>query len=267
MTLTFNDLLLDLLAKLRAVNKPVLISWDTVQLWPDDALTSFLQLGLLSPASAAQSIECTACEKRCFLDITTLPHDDPVLTRAFIVCDDADMQSQIGRVQIPLIQLQQWQGSIKLLAKVIAELLGLKDKIEFTANQSDIKLGMLKGAKGRRLVSLSCSDLSLKINKHVVPIAEVVYFEEKQLLIDQDCIDDLLNRKPLNQSKTYSSSIDRREARKRETKAMYQDWNDAYLRLEKMHPDKSKKWCSMQIAKMDISKDKSAEYIRKNMIL
>lgn len=263
--MTFNDVLFELLVKLRTENKPILISWDAVQQWPEEALEDFLQLGLLSTASAAQSIECNTCDKTCFMDIITLSHNNPALSRAFIVCDDMDMQSQMGRIQIPLERLSQWQSSLKQLAKVIAGLLGLKDKITFSSDQSVIQLGMLKGAKGRRWVSLNCTDLSLEINKHTLPIAEVLYFEGDQLLIDRDYIDDLLNREPLSQGKTYMPSTIRREARKLETQAMYQDWNDEYLRLNKLHPNNSKTWCSIQIAKMDIAKGKDAETIRHNI--
>jgi len=264
--MTFNDVLLDILVRLRAENKPILISWDVVQHWSDNILDCFLQLGLLSRASSAQSIGCIACENHCFMDVITLPHDDPALSRAFIICDDANMQSQIGRVQIPLVRLQQWQSSVKQLASVIADLLGFKDKIEFSANQSIIKLGMLKSSKGRRWVSLNSAGLSLVINQHSVPVEDVLYFESEQLFIDHDCIDDLLNRAPLQQGKTYIPSTNDREAKKLETLAMYQDWKDAYMKLSKQHPDKSKTWCSIQIAKMDIAKGKDSETIRKNMI-
>ncbi len=264
--MTFNDVLLDILVRLRAENNHTLIGWDAVQHWSRNILDRFLQFGLLSPAVSTQSIECIACENYCFMDVITLPHDDPALSRAFIICDNAEMQSQIGRVQIPFVRLQQWQSSVKQLASVIANLLGFKDKIEFSANQATIKLGMLKSSKGRRWVSLSCANLSLVINQHSVPIEDVLYFENEQLFIDSDCIDDLLNRPPLQQDKTYTPSTNKRDARKLETLAMYQDWKDAYLKLSKQHPDKSKTWCSIQIAKMDIAKGKDSETIRKNMI-
>jgi hypothetical protein len=182
--MTFNDVLLELLGHLRAENKPIMINWDSVQQWPEGALNAFLQLGFLIPASAAQSIECNACENHCFMDVINLTHDDPALTRAFIVCDDADMQSQMGRVKIPLHRLQQWQGSLKQLSQVIADLLGLKDKITFIANQPVVKLGMLKAQKGRRWVTLNGSDLSIEINQHTIPIDELLYFDDKQLVID-----------------------------------------------------------------------------------
>ncbi|GAW86555.1 conserved hypothetical protein [Bathymodiolus platifrons methanotrophic gill symbiont] len=264
--MTFNDVLLGLLVHLRAENKPIIISWNTIQNWPDGTLELLLKVGLLIRTSAAQSIECHACENRCFMDIITLIHDDPALSRAFIVCDDVEMQSQMGRVQIPLVQLQQWQADVKRLSKVIAGLLGLKDKITFTVNQPVIKLGMLKTARGRRWVTLNSLDLSLEVNQHTVPVEEVLYFEGEQLFIDQDAIDDLLNREPLRQGKSYIPLTNKREARKLETQMMYQDWQDAYVQLKKQNITKSNKWCSLQIAKMDIANAKDAETIRKNMV-
>ena len=226
--MTFNDVLLELLATLRAENKPILIGWDAVQHWSEPIFDSFLELGLLSPAASAQSIECIACENHCFMDVITLPHDDPALSRAFIMCDDSEMQSQIGRVQVPLVRLQQSQSSVTQLARVFAGLFGFKDKIEFTANQSTIKLGMLKRSKGRRWVSLNCADLSIVINQHSVPVDDILYFENKQLFIDHDYIDDLLNRAPLLQGTASIPSTTKREEKKLKTLAMYQDWKDEF---------------------------------------
>ncbi|TAN70351.1 MAG: hypothetical protein EPN17_05725 [Methylobacter sp.] len=264
--MTFNDVLLELLGHLRAENKPIMISWDGVQQWPEGALNTFLQLGFLIPASAAQSIECNACENHCFMDVINLAHDDPALTRAFIVCDDADMQSQMGRVKIPLLRLQQWQGSVKQLSQVIADLLGLKDKIMFTANQPVIKLGMLKAEKGRRWVTLKGSDLSLEINQRTIPVDELLYFDGKQLVIDQNSIDDLLNSESLNKGKKYTPSTTKREDSKLKTQAMYQDWKDEYLRLNGQYPNKTDRWYAAKIFKMDIAKGRDAETIRKNMV-
>jgi len=264
--MTFNDVLLELLAHLRANNKDITIDGDAILQYPENLLNTLLQLGLLSPIAAAQSIECCACEKCCFMDVITLPHANPALSRAFIVCDDEVMHNQIGRVAIPVERLKQWQCSVKQLAQVIADLLGFKDKISFSANQSIIKLGMLKSLKGRRWVTLNTLTLSIEINKHAIAADDVLYFEGEQLLIDVDCINDLLNREPLSQGKAYIPSTNKRETKKLETQAMYQDWKDAYMVLSQSHSDKSKKWCSLQIAKMNIANGKDAETIRKNMI-
>ncbi len=138
------------------------------------------------------------------MDIKKPPHNDPALSRAFIVCDDAEMQSQMGRIKIPLIRLQQWQSSIKQLAIVIADLLDFKDKIDFKTDQSIIKLGMLKSSKGRRWISLNFADLSIVINQHSIPVDDILYFEDEQLCIDHACIDDLLNRPSLHQNNCYT---------------------------------------------------------------
>lgn len=264
--MTDNDVLMGLLAHLRAENKPIVIGWDAVQHWPDGVLDRFLMLGLLVPAAAAQSIECHACENRCFMDVMTLTHTDPALTRAFIVCDDADMQGQMGRVKIPLVRLQQWQTSVKQFALAIAGLLGLNDKIAFTANQAVIKLGMLTSSKGRRWVTLNSADLSLEINQHNLPIDELLYFDDQQLVIDHNAVNALLNSEPLSKGKKYTPSIAKREAGKLETQAMYQNWKDEYLKLNGLHPNKPDTWYAAKIFKMEIAKGRDAETIRKNMV-
>lgn len=263
--MTFNDVLVELIESLRAETKSVLISWDTVQHWPEGALETFLQLGLLIPAPAAQSIECHACENHCFMDVLIV-QTDSASTRAFIVCDDTDMQSQIGRVSLPLDRLHQWQGSVNLLSGVIAGVLGLKDKIHFAANQSVIKLGMLQSKRGRRWVTFNSSDLSLEVNHHSRPIEELLYFDEQRQVIDQNAIDELLDRDPLNISKKYTPSITKRELRKLETFAMHQNWQDEFLRLKGVYPNKPNTWHAARIAKMDIAKGKDAETIRKIMV-
>lgn len=264
--MTFNDVLLAHLAHLRAENKAITISWDTVQQWPNGTLVTFLQLGLLIPAPAAQSIECNGCEKHCFMDVITLPANDPALTRAFVVCDDAEMQNQMGRIAVSLVRLRQWQGSVKQLAKVIAEMLELKDKIQFSTNQAVINLGMLKGEKGRRHVTLNSLDLSLEINQRTVSVDEVLYFEVKQLVIDRYKIDELLNSEALIKGKRYTPSISKREDRKLATQAMYQDWRDEFLRLKDQQPKMSNPIIAKKISKLPIGKGRDAETIRKNMV-
>ncbi len=263
--MTFNDVLKELLGYLRATDHPVLIGWDAMQQWPKNALDKLLQAGMLTVASSAQSIECHACEKHCFMDVVTHTNTKDVSTRAFIVCEDADMQSQIGRVRISLERLQQWQSSTKQLSQVIADLLRLKDKITCQPEQPHIRIGMLKSPKGRRWITLNTSDLTLEINQHSIQIDELLYFENEKLVLDDARINDLLNRESLRKGKQYTPSTDKREARKLETQAMHQDWNDEYLRLKIQSPNGTKTSCAYKISKMDIAKDKSAGTIRKNL--
>tara|TARA_R110002073_G_scaffold331785_1_gene516980 strand:- start:1490 stop:2296 length:807 start_codon:yes stop_codon:yes gene_type:complete len=264
-SMTFNDVLKELLGYLRATDHPILIGWDAIQQWPESALDKLLQAGILTVASSAQSIECHACEKHCFMDVITPVNTQAVSTRAFIVCEDTDMQSQIGRVRIPLERLQQWQSSAKQLSQVIADLLGVEDKITCQPEQSLIRIGMLKSLKGRRWITLNVSDLTLVINQHPIQIEEVLYYENEKLVLDDARVNDLLNRDPLSKGKQYTPSTEKRAVRKLETQAMYKDWNDEYLRLKKQSPNKTKTSCAYKISKMDIAKDKSAGTIRKNL--
>ena len=261
--MTFNDVLKELLDHLRSTDHPIVVGWNAVQQWPDSALDKFLQVGILATAPSAQSIECHACENHCYMDVFTQTSNDTSSTRAFIVCGDAEMQSQIGRVSIPLERLQQWQGSAKQLAQVIAGLLQLEDKITYQHEQSLIRLGMLKSLKGRRWIVLNASDVSLEINQNSIQIDELLYFENEELVLDYARINDLVNSEPLSKGKKYTPSTDKCEARKLETQAMYQDWNDEYLRLKKQSPNRTKTSCAYKISKMGIAKDKSAGTIRK----
>ena len=261
--MTLNDVLKEILDHLRATDHSIVIGWDIVQQWPVDTIVRLKQAGILKNAASAQSVTCNACEKHCFMDVLTQTNGDAASIRAFIVCDDAEMQSLIGRVHVPLERLQQWQSSVEQFARVIASLLQLNEKITVYAGQSHIRLGMLKSLKGRRWVELNTLDLTLVINQHSVQIEEVLYFENEQLVLDDARINDLLNKKPIRKGKLYTPSTDKCEARKLATQAMYKDWNDENLKLIKLFPKKNKTWRSNKISKMDIAKDRSAGTIRK----
>jgi hypothetical protein len=185
--------------------------------------------------------------------------------RAFIVCEVPEKQASMGRVNVPLERLQTWKSSRLNLATVIAKLLD----IEFDAKEAEfknaLKIGMLPSKKGRRWVSLNYSPFALEINKHAVPINELLFFVNSSLSIDRERIEDLLERPVLDSEKAYTPSIERQEQRKSETQAMYQDWQDAYEKLRKKSTNKPKSWFAMQIAKLDIAQGRDSETIRKHL--
>jgi len=185
--------------------------------------------------------------------------------RAFVVCDDPEMQDEMGRINIPLDHLKQWKTSAKLVAKVIAELLDLDYQLDRKKQPANIKLGMLPSRQGRRWVSINVHPLSLEINQRSAPIEEVLYFDGDELLLDRSRINEMLLAAPLQQGKPYTPSTSKREAGKRKTEAMHQDWHDSYLRLKRQHPDKSETWISEQIEKMPIAMGKAAKTIYRKM--
>lgn len=259
--LDLNQALAALIAHVDVSDTPESLGWDELRQWQEGVLEAFLDLGLLVKDVKAKSLVCTGCEQQCFMPVY-LAEDEQ---RAFIVCDDPDKQSQMGRVAITLDCLQQWQVSARQFAGVVAALLRFDDKPDFHKASASYRLGMLKRQGGRRWVSITVQPLAVEINRQVVPLADLLYFSGETLAIDKPRIDELLDSPPDNTGKAYTPDVSKREARKLTTQAMYKNWNDEYLALQRSHPGKSDTWYSLQIAKLPIAQGKSSETIRKKM--
>lgn len=255
--------LLDVLGHLDSSDKPIVINWDAIQPWGEGVLDKLVELGLLVPTSSAQILECHGCEYHCFMDVITVTNNAKQ-TRAFIVCDVPEMQSEMGRIEISLERLKQWQSSIKQLAVVIHGLLALTHNIN-ADDKAVIRLGMLQGKGGRRWVSLLNQPLVLELNGFKTPVNELLFVDGGELVIDRLRIDELLNTKPSSVEKVYTPSTGKLEARKLSTQAKYQDWQDAYLLLKTKHPTMNKTWFARQIAKMPIAQSSDSETIRKHL--
>jgi hypothetical protein len=257
-----NQALDAVIARLDALGNSASLKWDEVQQWPEGVLNSLVSNGLLTKGVNANSLQCTGCENHCFMNVVLA---DDESKRAFIVCDHPEMQSQMGRINVPAERLKQWQCSPKHLALVIADLLGFESKPEYQKESGSFKLGMSKGSKGRRWVVLQTQPLALVVNRYSVPLVEMLYFEDAIFQIDMVKIAALVDAKPPESGKAYTPNLTKREANKLLIQVMYQNWNDEYLRLKLEHPGKTDTWRSIQIAKMSISQGKDSETIRKNM--
>jgi hypothetical protein len=266
--MTLNDVLLSLLEAMGTTGETHLVGWDSVQQWPEGALGKLLEAGILTKTKPAQSIECRECANHCFMAVHQLPGGNNRPSRAFIVCDDPEMQGQMGRIAIPADRLRQWKVTALQLTQVIAGLLGIECKAEERHGQTNIRIGMVKGKNGRRWLSLNKSPLTLEVNDHHLPLEEVLFFEHGALAIDRERIELLLDKTPASSGKRYTPTTEKREAGKRKTEAMYEDWHEEYLRLRRKHPDTARhsdSWIAKQIAKLDIAQDRDSETIRKNM--
>ena len=266
--MTLNDVLLHILDGMSATGDSYIVSWDSTQQWPANALNALQENGILSATTRAESIECKGCCKRCFMDVQKVPSKDKKPARAFVVCDDPEMQDQMGIIKVAPERLQQWKVTALSLANVVAGLLAIESKAEDRHGHANIRIGMIKGKSGRRWLSLNKSPLALETNDHQLPLAEVLFFENDTLTIDRNQIMSLGDTGRGNRAKKYTPSIDKRENRKRKTEAMYQDWREAYLKLRQEHPDTARhsdNWIAKKIAKMDIAQGRDSETIRKNM--
>ncbi|MEX0943207.1 MAG: hypothetical protein WD002_11765 [Pseudomonadales bacterium] len=253
-----------LLAALEAGKGRAQLHYDEVQGWGQSATEAFLGYGLIQPASSANMIECVGCEERCYTDVV-LQGQGTDRMRAFVVCEVPHKQAEMGRVPVQLERLQQWASDTRMLARFMARQLGLEpDQVQVT-EAGVLRLGMMPGSKGRRWVSLLPSPLSLEINQQRVLLNEVLFVSGGEINLDKLRIKAMLAKEPEASGKAYTPSTDRRESRKQQTQAMYQDWLDAYAKLIKEHPNRPKTWYAHKIARLDIAKGKSSETIRKRL--
>jgi hypothetical protein len=250
-----------LFERISAQKQPIYIDYDEAQQWQEGVLDSLLGCHLLVKSTQANSITCEGCEEQCSMPIVFCESGE----RAFVVCDHTEHQSYMGRINIPLIRLQQWESSAYLVAKVVVTLLALTGKPEFQTQTGGYKLGFIKSNMGRRIAYLQPQPLSLVINQQSTPIDKLVYFNGRVLDVDKDNINALLNSAHTSQGKGYTANTDKQTLRKQKTQAMYADWHDEYLRLSKEHPNKSDAWIANKIAKLSMGRGKSPETIRKNM--
>lgn len=259
-----SEALTELLASLDAGGGTALFGFDLVQAWDEGVLEALNECGLLVPAGIAQSIECHGCEERCLEDVVT--RQSPTGTvDAFVVCHVADKQAEMGRIPIRAERLQQWRSGIEQLADFLASSMGIERPVDAGQASSTIRLGMLKGPNGRRWVSLSASPLTVSVNQQVVPVNELVFAESGKIAVDLPRIQHLLNLSIAPTGKDYVPNVDRREARKRATQAMYQDWQDAYTKLLESHPGRNAGWYARRIERMDIANGRNWETIRKRL--
>ena len=238
-------------------------SYDTVADWDADVLETIIAHDLLKPTAVAQSIECRGCEERCFSDVVVQPSKAGAV-RAYVVCEVPAKQAQMGRVSVQPERLSQWLCSAELLARFIADQLGLANVFSAGADPQRIQLGMLKGINGRRWVALIAAALTLEVNQHIVPVSELLFIEEGVITLDKARIRSLLDV-ATEPGKAYTPNTDQRAARQLATQAMYQEWQHAYDSLRREHPGKSKKWYSLRLARMPVARDRDAETIRKRL--
>lgn len=245
------------------------LSWAAVNLWNEGVLNVLVEAKLLVENGYAENVQCQGCEKYCTVGVTK--HVYPNSIRYYAACDDPVMHEQMGRMTIPAVQVKQWQTSIKRLANVIAGLLELSPDISYKADQTCIKLGLVKSKNGRRSIVLNVEPLTLVVNQIELPVHEILFFENNLLKLDREKLNGVLNVKQSNATKRYTPNIDKREQSKAKTQAMYQDWQDAYEKLKKDKPNKPNKpkktkgRYAYEISKMPIAQGRTVANIVRNL--
>lgn len=262
-SLSLSAALNDLLSAVESSKAQTMFGYDTVQQWQEGVLSALLSQGLLRKATVADALECRGCEEHCISDVLVRTND--VESRAHIVCEVPERQAEMGLVSVPLERLQQWQSSPAMVARFIADALGLDAEIS-TPKKTTLRLGMLPGPHGRRWVSLLLVDtLTLEVGQQPIPVTELLFVNNGSVVLDEQRVQGILSLEADSVSRPYAPNTDKQEARKQATEAMRQDWKDAHEQLQTQNPGKTKRWYSIHIARLPVAQGRDAETIRRRL--
>lgn len=255
--------MIELLARVGANDgAAVLMSEPDLTQWPGAAVAAMKRQGLLRKAPAGKSAVCPECEDECLMPVHVVSRGDEPPT-AYIVCDT---RSDVGRVEVSLDRLQQWQCSPELVCSFVATALGVRQSDNRRPASADfLEIGMANGDKRIQMLGLKCDgELRLVAGGGELPLADCVSFDGNAYALDGATIRLLVDAANTADTR-YTPSNAKRAARKLDTQAMYAEWQKAYRALRKKRKDMSETWYSEQIAKMDIAKGRDASTIKKNM--
>ena len=257
------DVIASLLNRLGHGQQSDTLSQEETQHWPSPALALLLEEKLIAPAALAQVITCPGCPENCFKPVKTLTIKLGDPPRYFIACDETNY---MGKIAIRIEQLQQWQINDKLLANWLLKKLKLRTIANPPKVIGESVIGSILNDHYHCHIGLSTvAVLSLKVNQLKIPLIDVLFVEDDQLIIDTAAIKSLAKQSHSVTPKEYKPSVVKRETRKLETEAMYADWQKAYRELKRKHPKMNDTWISKQIAKIDIAQNRDSETIRKKM--
>ena len=257
------DVIASLLNRLGHGQQSDTLSQEEIQHWPSPALALLLEEKLIATAALAQVITCPGCPENCFKPVKTLTVKLGDPPRHFIACDETDY---IGKIAIRIEQLQQWQINDKLLANWLLKKLKLRTIANPPKVIGESVIGSILNDHYHCHIGLSTvAVLSLKVNQLKIPLIDVLFVEDDQLIIDTAAIKSLAKQSHSVTPKEYKPSVVKRETRKLETEAMYADWQKAYRQLLKARPGNSDVWYSLQLAKKPIAVGRNANTIRRHM--
>jgi len=180
--MTPQEALAELLGRLGASGgAPVHVTADELDGWPQDAVAAMKQRKLLVKASPAHSAICPGCERACTMPVHVIPNP-PHVPNAFVACDKRE---DIGRVPVSIAALERWQTSGGALAQAIARLLGFDQPVQTASSGHSWIIGVLKGNKHSRHVTLSSNGaLELAVGSLNVPAGEVLRIDGFKFTID-----------------------------------------------------------------------------------
>lgn len=260
--MTTLEALLELLERVGArQSAAVLVSEEELSLWPAEAVRGLKSHKLLVSASPANTVVCPGCERECTMLVHTV-RAETGKAASFVVCDKRD---DINRVPISAERLRQWRSGAEAVGGFVAHSLGMRPESQRRAGDGLWELGLATGKKRSQMLCLRANGaLELVVGNNAIPLAELVRSGEEGYSVDGAAIQRLVDTATTGDSR-YTPSNARREAGKLATQALHKGWQKEYRAQKKRRPGMSDVWYSQQIAKLDISNERSAETIRKHM--
>jgi hypothetical protein len=202
----------------------VLVSDGELGEWPDVAVRTMKNAGLLAPASPASSVVCPGCEQQCNMPVH-IRLNGTGKAAAFIICDKRD---DINRVPVPEAMLRQWSAFLAALAALTARVLGTTGA-DAAAGQR-CELGVLRGRKHSSHIVLAAEGgLSLHVAGHTVALADVLTLDGKAFRLDKQTILKLVD-KPTAGAGDQESAHQRRDRLARLVRAEKAKGKTAFLK-------------------------------------
>jgi hypothetical protein len=251
----------DLMARVGAhPDSVVLVNEQDLADWPPDVVAALRAQGLLRKARDAASAVCPGCEQQCIMPVNTVK-DETSRRGSFVVCDK---RSDINRVPIPPEQLRQWRTDAEAVRRFVADSLSLRQTGERSREDGLTFVGVIQGTKRSQMLALRVSgDPALVVGGGTVPLCDLAKYEDGRFGLDAGPARKLADTTTTDPRHMPTNA--RREARKLDTRAMYEGWQRQYRELRKEHPDKSDSWCAQRIAASSGGRQRDAETIRKHM--
>ena len=231
-------------------------SFDDVSVFGLVAFDNLVRLNVLKATADARVVQCQGCEQMCPMSVEVCSGGGLKPTQVFIACDKDE---SMGRVNVSLERLKQWQVSGFQIAQLVSRSLGLSENV---SKRNDLwQLGVYRGKKHQAVLGLNlCDEAILMVNDTELSLIELIGFSNGRLELDTTKITQLIDL-----GLAPAGKVQKNELRKSKTQSRNENWNKEYQRLKRANSNKSDTWISQQIAKLPIADGKDSETIRKNM--
>lgn len=152
----------------------VLIGDAELREWTPEVLGALQAARLVVRARPASHLVCPGCEQQCAKGVEVFPAEGARPARAYIICDEPE---DLGRIEIPLPDLEQWRTTGAIFADAISQLLKIPTPPTMDGDARRWLLGPMPRVESKGAIALSIEHGgTLTLADVSVPLAQVVTF-------------------------------------------------------------------------------------------